>query len=110
MRAFRCRRCQALTYPAHRVCRACRHDAFQEVDVGEGTLLTYTVLHVPPPGVSAPLTLGIAEFEGGVKALGQVVGEAAVGDRVQAEWAPLRTVGDRTLEGFRFRPVRGRKG
>lgn len=110
MRASRCRRCQALAYPAHRLCRACRHDAFQEVSLGEGTLLTYTVLHVPPPGVPAPLTLGIAEFEGGVKALGQVVGEAAVGLRVEGEWAPLRTVDGQTLEGFRFRPVEGRKG
>lgn len=115
MRAHRCRACGALSYPAHAACRRCRGRDHEELEVGEGVLLTHTELRVPPPGAPSPLRLGIAEFEGGVRALGQLLEPAEVGDRVVAEWGPTRTVEGRTVEAWRFRPAhalrrRTRKG
>jgi uncharacterized OB-fold protein len=107
MRVYRCRSCGRLSYPAHFLCRQCRSTEFDELEVSGGKLLTYTVIHVPPPGVPVPLRLGIAEFEGGVRALGQLAEPMEVGDEVVAEWALLRKMGDEEYEGFRFRRAGG---
>ncbi len=105
MRVSRCMGCGALSYPVHSVCHSCGGADFKDTNLGQGALLTYTVLHVPPPGVDPPLRIGIVEFEGGVRALGQLTEEMDVGTRVEAEWAVVRRVGDKVYEGFRFRPV-----
>lgn len=103
MKVTRCVHCGTLTYPIHMVCHSCGSKESEEAELGEGTLLTYTVVHVPPPGVSPPLRLGIVEFEGGVRALGQLAEDVEVGSKVRAEWAVVRRVDGREYEGFRFR-------
>lgn len=110
MKVSRCTACGRLGFPRHRVCPNCRGEDFEQVELGEGTLLTYTVLHVPPPGVEGPVRLGIAAFEGGVRALGQLVEPAEVGDRVQAERGPTRVRDGEPVEGVRLRPVPEGKG
>ncbi|MFQ5838685.1 MAG: Zn-ribbon domain-containing OB-fold protein [Thermoplasmata archaeon] len=107
MRVYECEACGRLTYPVHFLCHDCGSRKFEEVEVSEGTLLTYTVIHAPPPGVPSPLTLGIAEFEGGVRALGQLSEPMEIGAKVRAEWAVLRKMGDRQFEGFKFHRVQG---
>ncbi len=110
MRAFRCTACGHTSFPRHRVCSACRGEAFEEVELGEGTLLTYTVLHVPPPGVESPLRLGIAEFKGGVRVLGQMMGPAEVGALVRAELGPTRMWEGQEVVGVRLRRIQEGKG
>lgn len=110
MRASRCTACGRVAFPRHRVCPACRGEAFEEVELGEGTLLTHTVLHVPPPGVEPPLRLGIVAFEGGVRALGQLLAPADVGARVRAEVGPTRRREGEVVTGVRFRPLDEGKG
>lgn len=105
MRVARCKGCRRLTYPAHFVCDDCGSRDFDSLEVSEGTLLTYTVLHVPPSGVVSPLRIGIVEFEGGVRALGQLAEPMEVGAKVRAEWTVVREVEGRIYEGFRFRPA-----
>lgn len=105
MKMYKCRHCCRLTYPAHYVCRQCHHTDFEEIGVSEGTLLTYTVIHVPPPGVDSPLRIGIVEFEGGIRALGKLMEPTEVGSKVRAEWGVTRKVGEEEYEGFTFRPA-----
>ncbi len=102
MNVRRCLHCGTLTYPAHYLCHRCRHSDFENVELGDGTLLTFTVIHVPPPGVPSPLAIGIVEFEGGVRALGQLSEPMEVGSKVTAEWGVLRRVAGKEYEGFRF--------
>ncbi len=103
MKVSKCVQCRSLTYPSHLVCRKCGATASEEAELGEGTLLTHTVVHVPPPGVDVPLRIGIVEFEGGIRALGRLVDQMDVGSRVVAEWTVVRRVKEREFEGFRFR-------
>ena len=53
--------------------------------------------------------MAIVEFEGGVRALGQLTEPADIGVRVVPEWATLREAEGLTFMGFRFRPTDGRK-
>lgn len=105
MRAARCTHCGTLAFPPHAVCAACRHDTFEGVELREGRLLTYTVIHVPPPGLPSPLTVGIVEFEGGLRALGRLAEPVEVGQAVVGEWTVLREGEAGAMEGFRFRPA-----
>lgn len=78
-------------------------------ELEEGVVVTHTVLRVPPPGLAAPVPMAIVEFEGGVRALGQLTESVDIGTRVVPEWAPLREAEGTVFEGFRFRPRGGRK-
>jgi uncharacterized OB-fold protein len=85
MKVFRCSGCGQLSFPSHFLCRACRSREHEEVEVHEGSLLTYTVIHAPPPGFASPLRVGIIEFEGGVRALGQLTEAVEAGSKVRVE-------------------------
>ncbi len=54
-----------------------------------GTLLSYTILHAPPTGFSAPLPIALVELEAGVKFLchghGQEVADLKIGRPVRIE-------------------------
>ncbi len=103
MRVHRCKHCGDLTYPAHYTCRKCHNTEFEDHEILRGTLLTYTVITVPPPGVEAPLRIGIVEFAGGLRALGQLTDPLEIGAEVVAEWAVVRRLRGREYEGFKFR-------
>ncbi|MFQ6013298.1 MAG: Zn-ribbon domain-containing OB-fold protein [Thermoplasmata archaeon] len=105
MKVAKCTHCGRLTFPTHRVCPNCRGSAFAEEEVQEGLVVTHTVLRVPPPDFTPPVAIAIVEFEGGVRALGQVTQPVDVGTRVVSEWAVLREGGGTVYEGFRFRPI-----
>lgn len=106
MRVAQCRSCGTVAYPAHRVCRSCRGRTFGETEARIGTVVTHTLLHVPPPGFEPPVRLAIVEFEGGGRALGRLTAETRLGARVEVEEAdPGETEGG--TRAWRFRPVPG---
>lgn len=87
----------------------CGSTLFAAIELEEGIVVTHTVLRVPPPGMDPPVPMAIVEFEGGVRALGQLTESAVTGARVVPEWAALREAEGVVYEGFRFRPQPGRK-
>jgi len=69
----------------------------------EGRVLTYTVLTATPSGVPRPLQLAIAEFEGGVRLIGQVSnGKPEIGSRVTLRESKLRETAKGILTGHTF--------
>ncbi|MFQ5919943.1 MAG: OB-fold domain-containing protein [Thermoplasmata archaeon] len=88
---------------------ACGGTQFLATELEEGVVVTHTVLRVPPPGLPPPVPMAIVEFEGGVRALGQLTQSVDTGTRVVPEWATLREAGGTGFQGFRFRPRPGRK-
>lgn len=82
----------------------CRASSVETVELREGVVVTHTVLRVPPPGLKPPVPIAIVEFEGGVRALGQLTEPVETGTRVVPEWATLREADGKVYEGFRFRP------
>jgi len=99
--AYRCKRCGDSSLPRRVRCRRCRGREFEEVELGVGKLLTFTKVTATRPGYPSPLTLGLAEFEDGVKLLAQIHDPSPeVGMEVlPAKTNSLKTDGTRT-EGF----------
>ena len=72
----RCRACGKVAFPPRRVCPGCHGEAFDAcVLPDEGTLVTWTVIHVAPRGFSrqTPYVVGIVELEGGARVTAQIV-------------------------------------
>jgi uncharacterized OB-fold protein len=91
MEASRCRACSKFSFPPRLSCPICRGDAFETVTLPEqGTLVTWTVVHVAPRGFSGqtPYIVGIVEL-GGVRLTAQIVDADA---RALQFGAPLRRV------------------
>ena len=109
MKVAKCTACGRLAFPSHTRCTACGGTDFASTELEEGVVVTHTVLRVPPPGLAPPVPMAIVEFEGGVRALGQLTESVDIGTRVVPEWATLREAEGRVFEGYRFRPRRGPK-
>ena len=74
---------------------------------GEGKVLTYTDVYALAIDYETRyLRLAIVEFEGGLRATGQLEDPAPqIGKRVRATIGTVRQVGDRGIEGLIFVPA-----
>lgn len=105
---FKCKGCGRVFYPKRTRCLDCRREDFEEVDLGDKCrLLTFTELYALPRGIDrVPLRLGIVEFEGGVKAFGQIETDdqhrIRVGMLLKPVWGELRRVGREVVFGYKF--------
>lgn len=69
----RCDACGAASWPPRRLCNRCGGRELSVLDFsGRATLLTFTTVMVPRPGVEAPYVLGQARLDEGPLVLGQV--------------------------------------
>jgi uncharacterized OB-fold protein len=60
----RCTACAAPSWPARAVCHRCGSPALRYENFSEaGSLITYTTVYVPRPGLQTPYTLGQVHFE-----------------------------------------------
>ena len=109
MMGFKCKKCGRVMYPKHERCLGCKGTEFEEVGLGdECTLITYTKLYALPEGVEMPpLTLGIVDFGGNVRALGQIMtDEPKIGMKLRPVWGKLRKIGEKEIFGFKFEPAK----
>jgi uncharacterized OB-fold protein len=110
--AYKCKNCGLIHYPYHERCLNCKEHEF-EVIHPEGTakLLTYTQIFNLPWGFDERfLIIGVAQFENGVKAMGQVKAQSLdgfkTGMKVKALWEPIRVVAGENIFGLKFEPVK----
>jgi uncharacterized OB-fold protein len=109
--AYRCKKCGKLHYPFHDRCLDCRAREFETVQPeGDARLLTYTQIFNLPWGFDQRfLIIGVAEFENGVKAMGQVAAESVddlhLGMSVRANWEPVRVQYGENVYGLKFEPA-----
>ncbi len=71
----KCKKCGKVFFPPKAHCPNCISSDVEWLEItGDGKLLTFTVVNYGPSGFEndAPYTLGIAEFNEGVKILGRV--------------------------------------
>jgi len=98
-------------YPKHERCLNCKHREFEEIKPeGNATLLTFTQIFNLPWGFDERfLIIGVAQFENGVKAMGQIKAEDAadlqIGMTMQASWEPVRHVHGEPVYGLKFAPM-----
>ncbi len=109
--AFECKKCGKLHYPYHDRCLACRSREFNEVSPkGSAKLLTFTRIYNLPWGFDQRyLTIGVVEFENGVRAMGQVKVDESfplkTGMLLQPGWEPIRVQYGENVYGLMLEPV-----
>jgi len=109
--AYKCKKCGRVHYPKHERCLSCKHREFEEIKPeGNTTLLTFTQIFNLPWGFDERfLIIGVAQFENGVKAMGQIKAEDAadlqIGMTIQASWEPVRHVYGEPVFGLKFAPM-----
>jgi len=76
LEAKKCTGCGKVHFPPRLICDACRCREFEDTTLPrEGKVLTWTVIHVPPPrfDLEAPYVVAIVELEDNVRLTCQVV-------------------------------------
>ncbi len=109
--AFKCKACGKIHYPFHDRCLACKGREFEKIKPeGQAKLLTYTQIFNLPWGFDERfLIIGVAEFENGVKAMGQIKADSLEalkpGMLLKSSWEPVRIQHGEKVEGLKFEPV-----
>jgi hypothetical protein len=109
--AYKCKKCGRIHYPKHERCLSCKHREFEEIKPeGNAKLLTFTQIFNLPWGFDERfLIIGVAQFENGVKAMGQIKAEDAAdlktGMTLTANWEPVRYVQGEPVYGLKFTPM-----
>jgi hypothetical protein len=112
IKAYKCKKCGKIHYPFHDRCMACKGREFEIIaPKGKAKLLTYTQIFNLPWGFDQRfLIIGVAEFENGIKAMGQVnagsVNELKIGMAVKASWEPVRVQYGENVYGIKYTPVK----
>jgi uncharacterized OB-fold protein len=107
---YKCKKCGRVMYPWHDRCLKCKGREFDEIEMllpATGKLLTYSQLFALPWRYDVRfLTLGVVEFQNGVRAMGQLkTPDVKVGMKVKATWEPVRVIQGRKVYGLKFEPA-----
>jgi uncharacterized OB-fold protein len=108
--AYKCKKCGKVHYPFHDRCLVCKNREFEQIKPqGTPRLLTWTRIFNLPWGFDVRyLTIGVVEFENGVKAMGQIdVDEKVhldIGQCLNATWEPVRMTYGEPVYGLMLRP------
>ncbi|MDR7085394.1 putative OB-fold protein [Aeromicrobium panaciterrae] len=91
LRIQKCNACGELRHPPGPVCPKCHAmDRGFVVASGKGTVRSFLVHHAPVvPGKQLPLTLALVDLEEGVRMIGEVKGDVAIGDAVEVWFDPI---------------------
>ena len=100
LEAGKCEDCGKVVFPPRRVCPTCRGKSWEPVTLSRrGTIITYTVIHVPPEEFlnEAPYVIAVVETPEGARLTAQVVdcGTDAIepGTEVSLEFRLIRREG-----------------
>lgn len=112
LEAGRCGGCGRVVYPRRRVCPSCRGDSFEDTRLSRsGTVVTSTVIHVPPAEflMEAPYVVAIIETPEGARLTAQVVdcdpADVGPGTRVSLEFRRVRREGASGILCYGFKAV-----
>jgi uncharacterized OB-fold protein len=109
--AYKCKQCGKIHFPFHDRCLACKGRDFETIKPeGKAKLLTFTRIYNLPWGFDQRyLTIGVAEFENGVRAMGQIHADEgfplALGMAMKASWAPVRVQAGENVYGLVYSPL-----
>ncbi|WP_433678222.1 Zn-ribbon domain-containing OB-fold protein [Nocardia sp. CA-119907] len=106
--ATRCGRCKTLTFPPAPSCPACweRDQLTIESLPKHGALHSFTIVHTPGTGITAPYAVGLVDYEEGVRVCGRLRGGAHLSVGMPMETIPgsIRE-GENPLSGWMFQAV-----
>jgi hypothetical protein len=108
--AYKCKACGKVHFPFHDRCLACKGREFEKIaPQGNAKLLTFTQIFNLPWGFDQRfLFIGVAEFENGVKAMGQIKAvskdELKLGMTLHPTWDVVRVISGENVYGLVFKP------
>ena len=111
--AYKCKKCGKIHYPFHDRCLVCKGRDFETMKPqGNPKLLTFTRIYNLPWGFDQRyLTIGVVEFENGIRAMGQIPVEESIplqtGMVMKASWAPVRVQAGENVYGLSLTPLDG---
>jgi uncharacterized OB-fold protein len=109
--AYQCKKCGKLHYPYHDRCLACKSRDFEKIKPqGNARLLTFTRIYNLPWGFDQRyLTIGVAEFENGVRAMGQINADESFplreGITLIPSWDVVRLQAGENVYGLKLTPA-----
>jgi len=108
--AYQCKKCGKVHYPFHDRCLECKGREFEKIKPqGNAKLLTFTQIFNLPWGFDERfLIIGVAEFENGVKAMGQIKADSIdglkLGMTLKPSWEPVRKQAGENVLGLKYTP------
>ena len=108
--AYKCKKCGKVHYPFHDRCLECKGREFEKIKpLGNAKLLTFTQIFNLPWGFDERfLIIGVAEFENGVKAMGQIKADSIdglkLGMTLKPSWEPVRKQAGENIFGLKYTP------
>lgn len=108
--AYKCKQCGKVHFPFHDRCLACKGREFETIQPqGNAKLITFSQIFNLPWGFDNRfIFVGVAEFENGVKAMGQITanspGELKLGMTMKPTWDIVRVIGGENVYGLKFVP------
>jgi uncharacterized OB-fold protein len=108
--AYQCKKCGKVHYPFHDRCLECKGREFEKIKPqGNAKLITFTQIFNLPWGFDERfLIIGVAEFENGVKAMGQIKADSIdglkLGMTLKPSWEPVRKQYGENVLGLKFTP------
>ncbi|MFH1453167.1 MAG: hypothetical protein ABIH00_04210 [Armatimonadota bacterium] len=105
--AYKCKNCGKKTYPQRARCLECKGTEFEELNMPpKGKILSFSKVSQLPWGIDERLlTLGVIEFENGIRSMGQITAdEVSIGDKVTASWEKVRALDGEDIYGWKFTP------
>jgi uncharacterized protein len=109
--AYQCKKCGKIHYPFHDRCLACKGREFEVIrPQGNASLITFTQIFNLPWGFDQRfLFIGVAEFENGIKAMGQIKAGSGenlkLGMTLKPTWGPVRYQAGEPVYGLIFEPL-----
>ena len=110
--AGKCKTCGKITFPPRLICSSCKSREFETITLDRtGTLLTYTIIRVPPSSFKdeAPYAMGIAELDGGGRITTQIVDcdfdKLKIGMKVKMEFRKIQSEGEEGVIGYGYKCV-----
>jgi uncharacterized OB-fold protein len=112
LEAGKCKKCGAVLFPKRLICPECGHREFEMIRLQrEGTLLTYTIIHVGPKkfGDQTPYAIGIVELKEGVRLLSQIVdcdhSKIKIGMPLKIEFRRISAEGEAGIINYGYKCV-----
>ncbi len=106
-----CRDCRTRVFPPVHVCHECMSENVSETELStEGTLYSWSVVHVAPKGWHVPYIAGYVDMPEGVRVFAHIVEADAetikMDMRVRLTTAVLGEADGEPFESYAFRPAR----
>ena len=108
----RCDDCGTLFFPSAHVCPECMSEAVAAADLAnDGTLYSWSVVHVAPRGWNTPYIAGYVDLSDGIRVFAHVTGtDASLLEMDMAVSLTTAILGDDDgvpVESYAFTPVKG---